>query len=1205
MKRAVTFFLPLLILLALQAKAQPFGAVIYVGSNCADVLMFDLTNTNFSKVEFYRGAKLIGTTMLNASDGGVITDYGLNKGTQYQYQFRAYRTAGGFLDGDLISGTFLGADLQGILTRGDTINISTDIVDTIYVYPGGNLHWGPSANVSWILGTAGTLSGIKVFGSADPGTVPHGQFSASGGILNDINIQCWGKVGPLKNFTFYGSDVEIYGDEETLLDVVKFDWVTASGRNDYAYMRHYGNNITATRCLLIHEAQVWGAKLADASNLEGDATIVGSHITNTTINKGQITIRPAGELTTVRHNHIIEGGLTISNHTVVEFNTFDPLATVNISPSAGGFDPSDIQNVRINYNHFTRNASNQVGNIANFQADTIDGTLNYWGQCQGPTPGERGTMGKVRLDPFLRVPYPESSYWMNLEASKTKVIANDEDSIVFNGHFRNVLTSVDSAGVVLNYYVIVQGDTLYSGQLVSDADGRVHLAIKMPMKYSQVTGFAVYFISSLQCIEKSYFMNIEKQTGPDLEVYQVDLYQTLGPTSTLVANKGFAVEATIITSEAIATPFKVVLEVNGNKYDKFYVKDKDFIGIDFTYAPQLMEIGMPRLQPIILVFYVNELGLNPGTAEISVTIDPAEPGLNRGRILEANEFNNTTAAFATVKSTSFGNEGNEDLTVFVQAFDNYNVGPMARVSSWADSAATFMLKTWPLKAGQVAFTTDPTIANYSYIYSDTLRQETFQYYLKKSYKEMRRANPAFDRYVLAVQPDWFTFHLHKMDFNHRVSQTLSWSGIWDLMVASTDHYKHVVHTLGHSFGLRRADMDPDNVDQKEQYIDNFIGADVYNGIDIYDGRVIHANMENVASRRMKAKCFMGGSQTPSPNFDYFLWISELEYGKLRTAVENFTSGKASLKKGVTPKAVFIEGSIDSTSRDFTFGPWMRLDNATLSPMVDESYATHTFKVLDNGDQEIARYLYRPTFRALGLDEVDGLSDEDPKMETEHFAFVVPCPDNARKVVVEYAGNVVAERILSTNKPVVNIEFPKSGADVKSEHFLASWSATDPDGDTQFWYTAWLSTDNGSTWNVITYESEEMQDSIFANKGRTGYKLRVVANDGINTSDAVEVDFSVMTSTNNIPNPAAFALRQNYPNPFNPTTTLTFTLPVADHASLIVYDALGRPAATVVDGVRSAGTHHVTFNADGLSSGTYMAVLRSGTQTATIRMTLAR
>ncbi|MBN1447457.1 MAG: T9SS type A sorting domain-containing protein [Bacteroidetes bacterium] len=521
-----------------------------------------------------------------------------------------------------------------------------------------------------------------------------------------------------------------------------------------------------------------------------------------------------------------------------------------------------------------------------------------------------------------------------------------------------------------------------------------------------------------------------------------------------------------------------------------------------------------------------------------------------------------------------------------------------------------MEKAWPMKTGQAQFTVAPRVADFSYMgFPDTLLQETWQSYLVKAYKQMRIADPAKDRYLMSVQPGWFGNRLDKEDFNHRASQTLNWSGIWDFAVASADHWKHGVHVLGHSFGLRRGDLDPGNADQREQYHDYFIGISIEDALDVPAERIIRDRVYNKVSRPMNTRCFMGGSQVPASGtggFDYYLWISKIDYERLLGSFESFTASRKEFSKtGTVEKALFIEGSVDSTSRMFSFGPWMRLGNATPSSMMDENYASHIFKVLDASNQELARYLYHPTFRAQGLDEVDALTAPDPHMETEHFAFVVPCPDAARRVVVERDGNIVAERVLSQNKPVVSIDFPANNQDVKVERFLAQWSATDPDGDTDFWYTAWLSTDNGMTWTTIVFETKAQQDSIFGAANKSGYRLRVVANDGVNFSDTVEVAFSILTSTKRIPTATAFELKQNYPNPFNPSTTISFTLPASGEVSLLVYDALGRPVETLIEGYRSAGTHHVGFDASGLSSGTYLAVLRSNGKTASIRMTLAR
>ncbi|MBU0517582.1 S8 family serine peptidase [bacterium] len=70
-------------------------------------------------------------------------------------------------------------------------------------------------------------------------------------------------------------------------------------------------------------------------------------------------------------------------------------------------------------------------------------------------------------------------------------------------------------------------------------------------------------------------------------------------------------------------------------------------------------------------------------------------------------------------------------------------------------------------------------------------------------------------------------------------------------------------------------------------------------------------------------------------------------------------------------------------------------------------------------------------------------------------------------------------------------------------------------------------------------------------------------------------------------PFEYALYQNYPNPFNPTTTISYALPEAGKVSLMVYDISGRQVATLVDGYRNAGSHHVQFDAQGLASGVYI------------------
>ncbi len=69
-------------------------------------------------------------------------------------------------------------------------------------------------------------------------------------------------------------------------------------------------------------------------------------------------------------------------------------------------------------------------------------------------------------------------------------------------------------------------------------------------------------------------------------------------------------------------------------------------------------------------------------------------------------------------------------------------------------------------------------------------------------------------------------------------------------------------------------------------------------------------------------------------------------------------------------------------------------------------------------------------------------------------------------------------------------------------------------------------------------------------------------------------------------PVAFGLADPWPNPFNSVTRIGFTLPQASTVKLTVVDILGRTVATLLNDDISPGTHHVSWNAVNVASGTY-------------------
>jgi hypothetical protein len=85
-----------------------------------------------------------------------------------------------------------------------------------------------------------------------------------------------------------------------------------------------------------------------------------------------------------------------------------------------------------------------------------------------------------------------------------------------------------------------------------------------------------------------------------------------------------------------------------------------------------------------------------------------------------------------------------------------------------------------------------------------------------------------------------------------------------------------------------------------------------------------------------------------------------------------------------------------------------------------------------------------------------------------------------------------------------------------------------------------------------------------------------------TDYLVSRDFTLTPSTptavpGRSPTPSSFALDQNYPNPFNPSTSIRFSLPQQSAVVLKIFNLLGQEVATLIQGVRPAGSYQVIWN----------------------------
>ena len=88
-------------------------------------------------------------------------------------------------------------------------------------------------------------------------------------------------------------------------------------------------------------------------------------------------------------------------------------------------------------------------------------------------------------------------------------------------------------------------------------------------------------------------------------------------------------------------------------------------------------------------------------------------------------------------------------------------------------------------------------------------------------------------------------------------------------------------------------------------------------------------------------------------------------------------------------------------------------------------------------------------------------------------------------------------------------------------------------------------------------------------------------------------------------PDQLVLHQNFPNPFNPSTNLRFSLSIAAHIKLSIYDLTGKQIAVLISGYLPAGNHQLAWNAENQASGVYLLRLESDSETQIKRLTLLK
>ena len=79
----------------------------------------------------------------------------------------------------------------------------------------------------------------------------------------------------------------------------------------------------------------------------------------------------------------------------------------------------------------------------------------------------------------------------------------------------------------------------------------------------------------------------------------------------------------------------------------------------------------------------------------------------------------------------------------------------------------------------------------------------------------------------------------------------------------------------------------------------------------------------------------------------------------------------------------------------------------------------------------------------------------------------------------------------------------------------------------------------------------------------------------------------------------------YPNPFNSTVKIEFNLEADAKTRVSIHDITGREIDLLVDEMKFAGNHGISWTAKGVPTGIYFCRVEAGNKFATQKLTLIR
>ena len=75
-------------------------------------------------------------------------------------------------------------------------------------------------------------------------------------------------------------------------------------------------------------------------------------------------------------------------------------------------------------------------------------------------------------------------------------------------------------------------------------------------------------------------------------------------------------------------------------------------------------------------------------------------------------------------------------------------------------------------------------------------------------------------------------------------------------------------------------------------------------------------------------------------------------------------------------------------------------------------------------------------------------------------------------------------------------------------------------------------------------------------------------------------------------PDTYMLSSIYPNPFNPRTSISYSMPNAEHVIIEAYDIRGRLVDNIISDFQTIGNYSLIWDASGFPSGVYFIKMKT-------------